>query len=138
MNLWEERRRWKEWQYQLWSFQKWILLLWQNLKWQKNWPDMGKCTFKMGTYRRKEGGGRNGSINCGVSKNEFFYYGKTWNGKKIELKWESALVKWELVGGKKELEGMAASIVEFPKMNSSIMAKIEMAKNFIWNGKLHL
>ena len=21
-NLWEERRRWKEWKYQLWSFQK--------------------------------------------------------------------------------------------------------------------
>ena len=46
--------------------------------------------------------------------------------KILYLKWESALVKWELVGGKKEVEGMAVSIVEFPKMNSSIMAKLEM------------
>ena len=86
------------------------------------WPSL-KCTCG-----RKEGGGRNGSINCGVSKNEFFYYCKTGNGKKCHLKWESALVKWNLLGGKKEVEGMAVSIVEFPKMNSSIMAKLEMAK----------
>ena len=66
--------------------------------------------------------------------------------KILYLKWESALVKWELVGGKKEVEGMAVSIVEFPKMNSSIMAKLEMANkfhmkwqiNFIRNGKVHL
>ena len=50
------------------------------------------------------------------------------------------------MGGKKEVEGMAVSIVEFPKMNSSIMAKLEMAIkfhlkwiiDFIWNGKVHL
>ena len=50
---------------------------------------------------------------------------------RFHLKWESALVKWELVGGKKEVEGMAVAIVEFLKMNSSIMAKFDMAKNFI-------
>ena len=53
------------------------------------------------------------------------------NEKKNHLKWESALVKWKLVGGKKEVEGMAVSIVEFPKMNSSTITKLEIAKNFI-------
>ena len=42
---------------------------------------------------------------------------------KFHLKWE-----WELVGGKKEVEGMAVSIVEFLKINSSIMAKLDMTK----------
>ena len=48
----------------------------------------------------------------------------------FHLKWESALVKWELVGGEKEVEGMAVSIVEFLQMNSSIMAKLEMANEY--------
>ena len=86
------------------------------------WPSL-KCTCG-----RKEGGGRNGSINCGVSKNEFFYYGKTINCKKIpyemenifHLKWESALVKWELVGGKKGGGRNGCINLEFPKMSSSI------------------
>ena len=55
---------------------------------------------------------------------------------RFHLKWESALVKWELVGGKKEVEGMAVAIVEFLKMNSSIMAKIEIAKKFHMKWKI--
>ena len=50
--------------------------------------------------------------------------------KKFHETWECALAKWELVGGKKEVEGMAVSIVEFLKMNSSIMAKLEMANKY--------
>ena len=45
-------------------------------------------------------------------------------------RWESGLVKWELLGGKKEGEGMPVSIVEFLQMNSSIMAKLEMANKY--------
>ena len=51
--------------------------------------------------------------------------------KYFHLKWESALVKWEIMGEKKEVKGMAVSIVEFPKMNSSTIAKLERAINFI-------
>ena len=81
----------------------------------------------MGTCGGKEGGVRNASINCGVSKNVFFIMAKLDMAKKFHEIWECALAKWELVGGKKEVEGMAVSIVEFLQMNSSIMAKLEMA-----------
>ena len=52
---------------------------------------------------------------------------------RFHLKWESVLVKWELVGrgGEKEVDKTEVSIVEILKMNSSIMAKFDMAKNFI-------
>ena len=89
---------------------------------------MGKCTCKVGTCGGKEGGVRNASINCGVSKNVFFIMAKLDMAKKFHGIWESALVKWKLVGGKKEVEGLAVAIVEFLKLNSSITAKLDMAK----------
>ena len=51
--------------------------------------------------------------------------------KILYLKWENALVKWELVGGKKELEGMPVANVEFPKVISSMMERLEIATNSI-------
>ena len=85
----------------------------------------------MGTCGGKEGGGRNASINCGVSKNEFFIMAKLDMAKKFHGIWESAHVKWKLVGGKKEVEGLAVAIVEFLKLNSSITAKLDMAKKIL-------
>ena len=43
--------------------------------------------------------------------------------KILYLKWESAPVKWKLVGEKKEVKGMAVSIIEFLKMNSFIICR---------------
>ena len=50
--------------------------------------------------------------------------------QKISSEIGKCIVKREVVGGKKEVEGMAVSIVEFLIMNSSIMAKLEMANKF--------
>ena len=40
--------------------------------------------------------------------------------KKIHLKWERTIVKWDRVGRKDEGKEMAVSVVEFPKMSSSM------------------